>query len=65
MWSCGAAFGDDSYATFKFKELEDKFFGSRADADKGVLLTTASELEAANPHEVRAAIQYSPQTRVY
>ena len=64
MWSCGAAIGDDSYVTFKIKELEGKLCGSGTDTDKGTVFTFASELAAANPHAAHAAIQYSPQARV-
>ena len=47
------------YITFELKELEIELCGSGADADKGKLFTTASELAAADPHTARAAIQYS------
>ena len=34
VWSCGAAIGDDSYATLKLKELKGKLCGSGTYADK-------------------------------
>ena len=64
VWTCGAAIGDDAYVTHKLKELEVKLCGSGTDADKGELLTIASELAAADPHAAHAAIQYSLQARV-
>ena len=62
--TCGAAIGDDAYVTFKPKELEVKLCGSGTDADKGKLLTIASELAAVDPNAAHAAIQYSLQARL-
>ena len=56
VWSCGAAIGDDSYVTFKPKELKVKLWGLGADADKSKLLAIASELVAADPQAACAAI---------
>ena len=55
-WSCGAAIGDGAYAPFKPKELEAKYYGSEANADKGKPFTIASELATADPHAAHAAI---------
>ena len=64
VWSCAAAIGDDSYVTFKLKELDVMLGGSGTDADKGKHFTIASEVAVADPNADNAAIQYSLQARV-